>query len=189
LNRVATPVDAHRAARSPERAEPQFRDLFDANLGLVWKVLRRLGVHERDLEDEAHEVFVVVHRRLDDYDPARPFRTWLLGICYRRAADYRRLSRHANEELVDAPEAPISERTMEDHYAEREDWARLHASLDRLDHPERTVVVLHDLEGLPLREVAEIVGAPLQTVYSRVRSGRQALARLLGLPSGEAGGA
>ena len=49
MTRVATPVDAPRAARSPVRAEPQFRDLFDANLGLVWKVLRRHGVQERDL--------------------------------------------------------------------------------------------------------------------------------------------
>jgi RNA polymerase sigma-70 factor, ECF subfamily len=187
LNRAASLPGAQAQGCSPERAEPLFRDLFDANIGLVWKVLRRLGVHERDLEDEAHEVFVVVHRRLDDYDVERPFRTWLLGICYRRAADYRRLSRHANETLVDPPEAPTSERTIEDHYAEREDWARLHASLDHLEDAERTAVVLHDLEGLPLREVAEIVGIPLQTVYSRIRSGRNALATLLGLASGEAG--
>lgn len=172
------------AATESASVAPSFRDLFEANLALVWKVLRRLGVHERDLEDEAHEVFVIVHRRLRDYDAARPFRTWLLGICHRRAADYRRLSRHANESFVEAPEAKASERTIEEHYAEREQWARLHACLERLDDAKRTVLVLHDLEGLSLEEVAEIVGAPLQTVYSRVRSARQLLAALLGLEGG-----
>lgn len=142
---------------------------------LVWRTMRRLGVQERDLEDQAHEVFLIVHRKLAEYDPSRPFRTWLIGICHRRAADYRRLTRHKVETFGDGHEAPASNRTLEDHYAERESWDLLCRALDELDEERRVAVVLHDLEGLPLAEIARMTDTPLQTVYSRVRAGRASL--------------
>jgi RNA polymerase sigma-70 factor (ECF subfamily) len=174
---------AQEPSHAGEHAEtPTFRQLFDANISYVWRLLRRLGVAERDLEDEAHEIFVVVHRHLAEYDPKRPFRTWLLGICYRRASDYRRFARHSREVFEDRPDAPASERTIEDRYAEREAWTRLMASLDELDPERRMALVLHDLEGLSLQEIADVTGTPLQTVYSRIRSARESLVKRLREP-------
>jgi RNA polymerase sigma-70 factor (ECF subfamily) len=177
-------------ASQPATGTIDFRALFEENLPLVFRTLRRLGVAERDLEDQAHEVFVIVHRHLDRYDPTRPFRTWLLGICYRRAADYRRLARHARETLGEPPEVAESDDTLEDRYVDREAWQRLSRCLDALPDDKRVPLVLHDLEGLTLAEVAEIVGAPLQTVYSRIRAARQAIATCVGVgaaPSGATG--
>ena len=57
--------------------------------------------------------------------------------------------------------------------------ARLRAALERIPPNRRAVVILHDLEGLPLGEVAEIVGANLLTVRSRLRDGRKVLLREL----------
>jgi RNA polymerase sigma-70 factor (ECF subfamily) len=53
---------------------PPFRAVFDQEFGYVWNTLRRLGVRNADLEDVTHEVFLVFHRRMADYDPARPLR-------------------------------------------------------------------------------------------------------------------
>ena len=62
-----------------------FVDVYGAELPFVWRTLWRLGVPDRDLEDVAHDVFVVVHRKLVDYDPTRPLKPWLFGICFRVA--------------------------------------------------------------------------------------------------------
>jgi RNA polymerase sigma-70 factor (ECF subfamily) len=170
--------DAPRATAATGEASvtaPTFRKLFDEYLPAVFRALRRLGVAERDLEDQAHEVFLIVHRRLSDYDPSRPFRPWLLGICYRRALDYRRLVRHGRESLMDSPDAPAAGPTPEELVAERQSWRLLNRALDRLPEEKRAALVLHDLEGLSLAEVATVTGAPLQTVYSRIRSARELL--------------
>ena len=69
----------------PRPPVPSLTDIYAAEVRWLWRVLWRLGVPERDLEDVAHDVFVVVHRKLPDYDPTRPLRPWLFGICFRVA--------------------------------------------------------------------------------------------------------
>jgi RNA polymerase sigma factor (sigma-70 family) len=97
----SAPTKGVEPARSLNEARPTFRSVFDGELNFVWNTLRRFGVAERDLEDLAHEVFVVVDRQLGSYDPSRPLRPWLFTIAFRCASDYRRLARHRHETLVD----------------------------------------------------------------------------------------
>src|SRR5688572_13254375 len=87
------------------------RAIYEANADFVWLTLQRFGVQERDLEDMLQEVFVVVHRRLDSFDPRVRMTTWLYGICLRVASGYRRKRRARPEEPVDAlpTEATISD--------------------------------------------------------------------------------
>ena len=61
----------------------RFRRLFDEHFTYVWTSLRRLGVPEREREDLSNEVFFRVHRRISDYDPARPGRPWLFAFAVR----------------------------------------------------------------------------------------------------------
>lgn len=75
-------------------SRPTFRGIFETQLTFLWNTLARFGVADRDLEDVAHEVFVVVSRRLSDYDPSRPLRPWLFAIAYRCASDYRNRAAH-----------------------------------------------------------------------------------------------
>src|SRR5690606_1467731 len=79
-----------------------FEAMFRRELGYVLASLRRLGVRPGDVEDLAHDVFVVALRRLADLDPARPARPWLFGIALRVAADHRRLARNRYERADDA---------------------------------------------------------------------------------------
>ena len=95
--------------------------LFRQEYSYVSNTLRRLGVHERDLEDVAQEVFLTVHAILDDYDRARPLRPWLFGIAYRHALRHRERARNRRELFEPSPgnDAAAPEGT-EESVAQRE---------------------------------------------------------------------
>jgi RNA polymerase sigma-70 factor, ECF subfamily len=140
----------------------------------LWQTVRRLGVSERDLEDAVHDVFLVVQRRLDDYDPSRPLRPWLFGIAYRIVSERRRrgstreVPADEHELLAVADGQPSPEARVVAEQARR----RVHGALDELPIEQRAVLVMHDLEGHSASEVAEAIGIPLNTVYSRLRLAR-----------------
>jgi RNA polymerase sigma-70 factor (ECF subfamily) len=167
-------------------ALPTLRQIFEAELGFVWNSLRRFGVPDADLEDVAHEVFVVVHRHLAELDPTRPIRPWLFAIAFRCSSDYRRRAyrrhetlsrgRAGSDETLDQPfdtedPSPGVEQRMIAH--EEKDLAR--RALARVPEDRRAVVVLHDFEGVAMHQVAEAFGIPLKTAYSRLRVGRDEL--------------
>lgn len=152
-----------------------FRALYEAHVGHVWRTLRRLGVASRDLEDATHEVFLVAHRRLGDFDPTRPARAWLTGIAWRVASDERRRARHHREQLG-GEEVLISQpdpgRSPEAVVQSHEARALVAQGLDALEPPQRVVFVMYEIDGATGREIAEAVGIPLYTVYSRLRAAR-----------------
>jgi RNA polymerase sigma-70 factor (ECF subfamily) len=156
---------------------PAFRQVYESQLAIVWHLLRRLGVAERDLEDQVHETFLIIHRHLADYDPSRPLRPWVLGIAYRRASDYRQLVRHERESYGEGRDPLDTSPRADDLIEVAERRAVLMRALDTLVPDRRAVIVLHDLEGLTMPEVATIVGAPLATAYSRLRIARAELAK------------
>jgi len=154
-----------------------FRALFEAELGYVWNSLRRLGIPERDVEDLVHEVFVVVHRRWDDYDRTRPARPWLFAIAFRVASDYRRTGRNAREHLGATEREPVSAGAAPDEgldVAERR--ALLLDALTSVAEERRPVLILHDLDEIAVPDVAAALGIPLNTAYSRLRLAREELA-------------
>src|SRR5207302_10408961 len=76
---------------------PSLSEVFRQYAPFVWRALRRLGVPESDVEDVCQEVFVVVHRKLGDFEGRSSLRTWIYGICTRTASDYRRSGRVRRE--------------------------------------------------------------------------------------------
>jgi RNA polymerase sigma-70 factor (ECF subfamily) len=178
-------------AVSTEDAEARaraFRRLYDTQLDFVWRNLRRLGVSEADAEDRAQEVFVVAHRRFDEFeDRGRGPRAWLFQIVLRVASDARRHKRRHPEipDGGDAVERVSVEPSQTDAMARRDDLAKLDAALAVLDMDRRAVLVLHEIEEMTAPEIAQVLGIPLNTVYSRLRVAREkleaALARRGGL--------
>lgn len=162
-----------------------FRSVYDEGVDFVCRTLRRFGIPEHALADAAQDVFVVVHRRLADYDRSRPLKPWLAGIAVRVASDYRRRassladarSEVASPELLD-PRAPDDGGTRE-----REARELVARGLAALDDDKRMVFVLHELEGFSMPEIADSVEVPLNTLYSRLRAARvefTATVRMLG---------
>ena len=158
----------------PLAEAPSFRHLFDTEFSYVWNTLRRLGVHEPDVLDQAQEVFLIVHSLLPDYDASRPVRPWLFAIAYRMACRYRSLARHRHELTGDAPfeprdPAPAADKKME------ADQAReiLLEAIQSIDLPRRAVFILSEIEEQPMPEIAAALQIPLNTAYSRLRLARE----------------
>ena len=152
------------------------------NGAFVWRTLQRLGIPESDLDDCLQEVLLVVHRRLDTYDPDRAkLTTWLFGICIRVAKRHRRrwwgrrdaTASHAGEAV--APATPAEE------YDRAELRERLRRAMDAMDVDKRAALVLYELEGMKTEAIAELMGVPVGTVHSRLFSARKQLSRKLRL--------
>ncbi|HXX30480.1 MAG TPA: sigma-70 family RNA polymerase sigma factor [Myxococcaceae bacterium] len=158
---------------------PDFAEAYDAEFEAVWLYLRRLGVPEADVEDAVHDVFVVAHRRYATYDPSRPLRPWLLGIAFRVAAQWRRQRRHEVSLAEPAIEVPDAGQRPDDAVASEQARSQLHAALAQIDLHQRAVVVMHDLNGIPVPEIATSLDVPLNTIYSRLRLGRAKVAAVL----------
>jgi RNA polymerase sigma-70 factor (ECF subfamily) len=156
-------------------AAAEVERIFREHGPFVWRALRRLGVAAADADDACQEVFVVVHRKLGEYEGRAVVRTWLYGIAVRVAAAQRRRS-HARHEI--ATEDPVardaaSSSNPEGAAADREALVLLDRALDELDDEKRAVFVLYEVEGLEMPEVAEALACPVQTAYSRLHAARK----------------
>jgi RNA polymerase sigma-70 factor (ECF subfamily) len=162
----------------PLRFGPSFRSIFESHREFVCGVLRRLHVPSADCPDLCQEVFVVVHRKLHEYDGHVPLRTWIFGICMRTASAHRRNARVRREEPCARPELlpqldASLENPLERNIDVRRTLAHAETLLSQLDDAKRRVFVLHDIEGLPMAAVANELGCPLQTAYSRLHAARK----------------
>ncbi|MBI2392147.1 MAG: sigma-70 family RNA polymerase sigma factor [Deltaproteobacteria bacterium] len=177
---LSTPEADDRGAIVRRGAPLDFQTLFRAECSYVFHSLRRLGVQERDLEDVAHEVFLAIHKRLDDYDPARPLKPWIFAFAYRFASDYRRLARHRREQIRDQTDDELEPIDVAPGVEERIDAERSRRlvldALDALDLDKRAVFVMHEIDGAPIPAVAEALSIPLNTAYSRLRLAREQFA-------------
>jgi RNA polymerase sigma-70 factor (ECF subfamily) len=167
-----TPREIEDQATDLER-RARFREIFDREFDYVWVSLRRLGVHARDLEDVAQEVFIHVLRRFDDYDPSRPIRPWLFAFAFRCASDWRRLARHSVEVLRDPGECGATARGADEALARAEDVELVLRALECVEMDRRGVFILFELDEVPMKEIAASLRIPLFTGYSRLRVARE----------------
>jgi len=140
-------------------------------------------VHERHGEDVYQEVFIVVHRRLGSFSGQCAMTTWLYEICFRVAAGYRRKAHFRREELVsdwsELDMADSSSTSPERQLVAARQAKQLERILDDLPLEYRVVFVMFEIEGMSSEQIAESVGAPLGTVYSRLYRARKRFARAL----------
>jgi RNA polymerase sigma-70 factor, ECF subfamily len=178
------------AGRSPAERAATYRAMYDEHVDFVWRNLRRLGVAEADVEDRTQEVFVIAHRRFEQFeDRGHGPRAWLFQIVLRVASDARR-HRRRHPEDPDGGQAELRGWIEADQPAElarREAMSRLDEALDAIDMSRRAVLVLHEIEEMTAPEIGRTLNIPLNTVYSRLRVARaeleQALMRLAREPS------
>ncbi|MCB9658335.1 MAG: sigma-70 family RNA polymerase sigma factor [Polyangiales bacterium] len=173
-----------RGETAEERA--RFERLFRENVAYVIHTLRRLGVREADLEDVAHEVFLVVHRKWADYDPSRPLKPWLFGIAMRCGAAQRRRA-SVRRELPTDPQAHTALQrvgTPADSPELAERRALVHRALEFVHESRRPVLILHDLDGVSMPDIVAELGIPLNTGYSRLRLARAEMRETLKALSG-----
>ena len=149
-----------------------FSEIFRTYSPYAWRAVRRLGVAEADAGDACQEVFMVLHRKLAEIDGVRSVRGYVYGVCVRVASDYRRSARVRREQVSDrVPECTVVAHQDRD-VATRQAREHLEAVLASMDDAKRAVFVLYELEELSMAEIAEAVGCPLQTAYSRLHAAR-----------------
>lgn len=147
--------------------------IYDDHADFVWRVAKRLGVPEGALEDVTHDVFVIVHRRLDDYDGRAALTSWLYGITRGVASNRRRGRAREARRIEHAQPKPQTLPPTDDDIQRREAAAFVRRFVAQLDPGKREVFVLVDLEGVAVKDAASMTGINVNTAHARLRAARQ----------------
>jgi RNA polymerase sigma-70 factor (ECF subfamily) len=171
---VALPMPAWRLGRPDDAGA--FELLLRAHEGQVARTALRLLGNRQDAQDAAQEVFLRLHRRLGEIDDTRNLSGWLYRVTVNVCRDIQR-KRICTAPFEDATVAVASGTEAE---LSREQQLRLiESALRALPEKERAAVTLRDLEGLPTREVAQILGSSEATVRSQISAARLKIRKIL----------
>lgn len=146
---------------------------FQQELAYVYRSFRRLGTSPSEVEDLVQDLFLALRRSWSEYDPNRPLRPYLFGFAFRiAAADQRKRKREVAFGIVEVDDnGPGPEEELQSKQAR----AVVLVALSRIPLPRRAVLVMHELDDVPVAEVASVLSIPLFTVYSRLRKARREL--------------
>jgi RNA polymerase sigma-70 factor (ECF subfamily) len=173
------PAVAHALETAPTQrferdvAVLSFDEVYTAHVAYVWRILRTFGVTEAQIEDAVQDAFVVVHRRLPEWEGRAQITTWLFAIARRVASAYRRkgVGAQRTQTLEQEPEGPTDTFAA---MSRAQAAATVVAILEQMDEDKRIVFALVELEQLTVPEVARMLEINLNTAYSRLRLARAA---------------
>jgi RNA polymerase sigma-70 factor (ECF subfamily) len=163
----------HSAPPAPT-SEATCLDAFDRELNYLFETLQRLGASAREVEDLAQEIFVVLHRNWPKLDLTRPLRPYLFGVAFRIVCAHRR--RRAREIPHPSLDTADGGTSPEGLLQSKQSVELLMAALERVPPPRRAVVVMHDLDGVPIVDVARRMSISRFGAYARLRKARKELA-------------
>jgi RNA polymerase sigma-70 factor (ECF subfamily) len=162
------------AAAQPGTATVQdFSAFYDDHFDFVWRSLRRLGVPESALDDATQEVFVVAFRRQRDFEGRSSLKTWLFGIAWNRARELARGARRRPQAALAESLEQSSEADAEQAAMRSQELRLVYRVLGELTPERRAVLVMTEMEEMSAAEIVEVLGIPLNTVYSRLRLARR----------------
>lgn len=163
------------------QGDPQaFRHLVERYQGEVFGLCYRMLGDPADAEDAAQETFWKAWRGLASYDPARPFRPWLLTIASRHCIDLLR-RRKVRNWLPLLPDLPLRDPapTPEQQAMSRAEAAALQRALNQLPDAERLTIALFYWHQCSLEDIAAMTGSSVSAVKSRLFRARKRLAAWL----------
>lgn len=188
---AGTPTDAKSAAETlaaSRREERQFvlaaqegdtsafAQLVRRHQQRAYAVARAVLLSHEDAEDAVQEGFLHAHRALSRFRPDQPFGAWLHRIISNAALDLaRRRKVRDTDELVDTHASPFRDPAEADELHDR-----LRSALSQLPDRQRSVLVLHDVEGYKHAEIGAMLGIPEGTARSDLHHARAAMRTILG---------
>jgi RNA polymerase sigma-70 factor (ECF subfamily) len=182
---VASPV--YRVLSTADtRGTLTFEQVYAQRFRDVSRWVRALGGSDADLDDLTQEVFVVVERRLPDFD-GRNLGAWLYKIAKHQVSDYRRrawVRRLFNRPGLDADASELSTPTSsqpspDEVMEQREIQGFLSRIFDKMSLTQRSAFILFEIEGYSGEEIAELEGIPVNTVWSRLYHARRSFFELV----------
>ncbi|CAN5740837.1 N/A [soil metagenome] len=172
---MTTESDAQLVARAREGEREAFETLVRRHLRAAFAIALAELADTRDAEDAVQDSFITALERLDDCRDPSAFGAWLRQIVRNRARTVRRRERlRDTDDLTMAVRAASSENPAQD-LDRTELRNRLQSALGTLTETQRSVVLMHDLEGYRHREIAVELGIPEGTVRSHLFFARRAL--------------
>lgn len=153
-----------------------FAELVRTHQRRAYAVARAIVLDHHDAEDAAQDGFLHAYRALSRFRPGEPFGAWLHRIVANAALDLQRRRKvRTTSALPDTVALPFRDPAESDELVRR-----LGAALAELPVRQRSVIVLHDVEGFRHAEIGEMLGIPEGTARSDLHHARAALRRLLG---------
>lgn len=173
-----------RIVQASDPAPLNLDEAYREHARFVWRAAGSLGVAPNERDDVVHDVFLVVHHKAAEFDPKRSLTTWLFGITRMVVLNRRRRAgRHARKlRVVAPPPAPLD---PEAHDELRRRVEQVRTFLQSLEVRKRVVFELMEIEGMSGPEVAEAIGANVDTIYTRIRSARRAFREFVSELEGE----
>lgn len=157
-----------------------FDHVYASDFPFVWRCLRSLGVPTAALDDAAQDVFVIVHRQLAGFRGESSLRSWLFGITHNVASNHRRGAQRKQAPLVAlTDDSPDRGRGPLEAAQDVEAAAFVQRFMAGLDDDKRAMFALGILEEMSIPEVAQALGIPLNTAYTRLRRVRAEFQRAL----------
>ena len=168
--RDASPVEVRR------EVPLDFAALYDAWFDHVARWLRALGAPAADIEDLAQEVFLVVRRRLGDFD-GRNVAGWLYRIASRQVWQHRRRrwvqKVFSTRPALNIEDIPDSQGGADTKFETKEKRQQLERIVSRMSDKRRVVFMLFEVEGYSGEEIADTLDVPINTVWTRLHHARK----------------
>ena len=161
------------AAATVRSTTPTFEEVYEAHFDFVWRCAAHRGVPPGAIDDVVQEVFIVVHRKLPEFEGRAQLRTWIGAIIRRVVSDYVR--KRANRPTADEPleREPAAQGRPQDPVEVQQALGLLDSLLSKMPEDQREVFVLREIECLSGMEIAAITGANENTVWTRLRAARR----------------
>lgn len=163
-----------------------FTDIVEQCQGMVYNTALSIVQNEADAEDITQEVFIDVYESLDDFREEAQLSTWIYRITVNKALDFeKRKKRHKHGGLlkrifsVKEEEEPVNFNHPGAQLDNKEKAAILFKALKELPENQRIAFTLHKIEGLPYKEVAEIMETSLYAVESLMARAKSSLKKIL----------
>jgi RNA polymerase sigma-70 factor (ECF subfamily) len=147
-----------------------FSELYGRYRVRVFTFLLRMTGDRETAEDLLQETFLAAMRNADQFDRSRSFLSWLFGIAHKRAIDHFRHLKVEHDHSADAgdsvgsrieaPDEELSGRNLR-HWISK--------AVEQLEPSQREVFMLREVGGVPFKDIAEIMGCPLNTALGRMR--------------------
>ncbi len=150
-----------------------FVAVFEAEFDYVCMSLRRLGARGPDIEDVAHDVFLVLIEKLATLERSASLRPWLFGVAVRSLHAHRRKTRVTTEVPTLSADVADSAPSPSELALATERRRLADSALDELPDEQRAVFILHAIDDVPMPDVAIHLQIPLNTAYSRYRLAKE----------------
>ena len=167
-----------------KRGDPEaFGTLIEKYERFVFNIVYRMTGNAEDARDVAQEAFIKAFKKFSYYDESWAFSTWIYRIAINASIDYMRKRGKENSVSLDIFSEngmdAVDAKNIEESVLQKEKSKEIIEAVNALEEEFRTVIVLHDMEGMEYKEISDILGCPMGTVKSRLSRARGKLRRLI----------